>query len=95
MPIMKVRRPDGGPGWNDENFIIAPDIPWAAFDRATARKWCLRNHRQTPERLRERGGLSPREAMCILTSTPLSQFAAVSDTDAAKWVCEFVEKFSG
>lgn len=51
--LLDVHRPDD------------PDsIPWSLIE--PHRKRAMRNHDQTLERLAERGGLSPKEIMCVL-----------------------------
>ncbi len=39
-------------------------VPWEFVARH--HEWCLRNHDQTPERLAERGGLSPCEMVAVV-----------------------------
>lgn len=43
--------------------LASTSVPW---DFVATRRRCLMNHFQTPERLAERGGLSPMEALTIL-----------------------------
>jgi hypothetical protein len=42
-------------------------VPFAPFATDAARARTQRNHGQTPERIRERGGFGIREALAILT----------------------------
>src|SRR5277367_4394172 len=44
------------------------EIEWAIVEQY--REACLRNHSQTPERLAERGGLSPAEREAGISSQP-------------------------
>ncbi len=43
-------------------------VPWGLI--ANHRDQCIRNHGQTPERLAERGGLSPSEMVAIIEDRP-------------------------
>jgi hypothetical protein len=45
-------------------------VPWDFV--ALHAEWCLRNHDQTPDRLAERGGLSPEEILAVTRNTRLS-----------------------
>ncbi len=42
-------------------------VPFAPFTTDEARRNSQRNHGQTPERIRERGGFGIREALAVLT----------------------------
>jgi hypothetical protein len=59
-------------------------IPFAILEPHQAR--AETNHGQSLERLRERGGLSPDEAICIIKNQPLnfSTFVMPKDRDARK-----------
>jgi hypothetical protein len=46
------------------------DIPWAAIEKHE--KQALLNHSQTLKRLAQRGGLSPAEAIAVLTNSHLT-----------------------
>ena len=45
------------------------EVPWAFV--AEHAEWCQHNHDQTPERLAERGGLSPEEMLAVTRNTRL------------------------
>ena len=51
--------------WKEWERVGLPrTAPWSLL--APHERQALRNHGQTLERLNERGGLSPREMMCVL-----------------------------
>ncbi|MBY0254539.1 MAG: hypothetical protein K2X54_24695, partial [Methylobacterium organophilum] len=47
--------------------VIVDHVPWELFEEQSAQATCERNHRQTIERISERGGFDAREAVCVLT----------------------------
>ena len=49
-----------------KGLVCPVSLPWKLFDNEKARKQALSNHSQTIERLAERGGLDPMEAVAIL-----------------------------
>ena len=61
---------------------VAPhrlSIPWAMI--APHERQALRNHDQTLKRLAERGGLSPREAVCVLEGRSLRDLFRMTETE--------------
>lgn len=92
MPVIRTRKDSNDHSYADENFHEPQGlvIPWSHFDTKEVREQCRRNHGQTPERLRERGGLSSRESMMVLTGASLRKFDLVSAPKAAVWVTTLV-----
>jgi len=56
-----------------------PSIPWAMI--APHARQAKQNHDQTLERLAERGGLSPREAVLVLESRPGREWRQMSEAE--------------
>jgi len=95
MAVMRTRKDNGSHGYGDEYFHepSGMEIPWRYFDTEEARLWCQRNHDQTPEELRSRGGLSAAEAMLVLTGTRLSMRSIrnTAPARAAAWVTHLIQ----
>lgn len=65
MPIMQEFHPHNRKG-RPKPYNHVRKLPFKLFTTESARTRCELNHDQTPERLRERGGLGVQEAACIL-----------------------------
>jgi len=58
-------------------------VPWAFIEQY--RDGCLRNHDQTPERLAQRGGLSPAEIVAVIYPESRKQcWLMTADTEVAR-----------
>ena len=67
-------------------------IPWCIVAPFEAR--ARTSHGQTLERLAERGGLSPRELLLVLTDRPLRDFDyKMDEQDALDAVVELIESY--
>lgn len=91
MPVMRSRI-KGTYGAGPQCYHRAPEeLPWSLFELQSVINQCWRNHDQSPSRLRQRGGLSAREAQCALTKTPLSSFVAQTEKEAGVWLVVLVD----
>lgn len=54
---------------------LVPSIPWHMIARCESR--ALYNHGQTLARLAQRGGLSPREALAVISGLPRASVADI------------------
>lgn len=78
MPIFaeSVRDPESLERYHDH----PRSVPFEFFVTLRARSRCRANHCQSPERLAERGGLSVREAACILLDLPWKDRPSMEDS---------------
>ncbi len=65
-------------------------VPFALVQAHADR--CQRNHSQTPQRLKERGGLAPTELIAVLLDQPYHIYHG-SDEDAIVDILAIVQKF--
>lgn len=68
-------------------------VPWAFI--APHEDQALRNHDQTLARLAERGGLSPREMLCVLERKPWREGRALTEAQALDRIEVLLEEWEG
>lgn len=61
-------------------------IPWSII--APHEEQAIKNHNQTLTRLADRCGLSPAEAVCVITGKPFSDVKLLTDDEADKMLIE-------
>jgi hypothetical protein len=86
FPIMRARDRRG------REATGLTSVPWGLMAPHEAR--ALKNHDQTLRRLAERGGLSPREAWCVLNDRPWRDAACVSEQDAEAFLIARVAEYA-
>jgi len=85
MPIMREEIPKDPPNRGRTLYYEHPrSMPMSLFTTEAGRRRCQANHGQSPERLAERGGLSVREAACILLGRSWREVRTLPVADAIK-----------
>jgi len=85
MPIMREAIPKDPPNRGRTRYYEhPPSMPMGLFTTEECRRRCQANHGQSPERLAERGGLSVREAACILLGRSWREVRLLPVCDAIK-----------
>lgn len=67
-----------------------PAVPWDVIEPHEAQ--ALKNHDQTLQRLNERGGLSVREALSILSDRPWRFYEAMDERDCRRRLRELIDE---
>lgn len=72
-----------------ERLVLVKSLPLTIFVDVHERQ-CQRNHQQTLERIRERGGFSAGEAVCVLSCLHWSDLKGMSEAHAHHILYEMI-----
>lgn len=76
-------------GWeNRNNKTLRRSIPWAAI--VPHEPQAIKNHSQSLERLAQRGGLSPQEAIAVISGLGYGDLPQIDDAEAVAKLTQIV-----